>query len=121
VDSLLAFVVLAAETLLLATLWGPQPAAWLWVGSQVDYWSDNVVLGIATAFAGMLATILATLAIAMRLDRAWKLTRRAAGHEQKSGMLERIFVVSMVIGGTVFALWFLVLNGPAPSNPGGGG
>ena len=31
----------------------------------------------------------------MRLDRAWKLVRRAAGHEQKDGMLERIFVISM--------------------------
>jgi hypothetical protein len=36
-------------------------------------------------------------------------------------MLERIFVASMVVGGTAFALWFLVFNGPAPSNPGGGG
>ena len=34
VDSLLAAAILALETLLLATLWGPQPAGWLWVGSH---------------------------------------------------------------------------------------
>jgi hypothetical protein len=120
-DSALALLILALETLVLATLWGPQPAGWLWIGSQVNYQTDNVIIGILTAFAGMLATVLATLAIAMRLDRAWKLVRRAAGHEQKSGMLERIFVISMIIGGTAFAAWFLVLHGPAPTNPGGGG
>ena len=51
---------------------------------------------------------------AMRLDRAWKIVRRASGHEQKSGMLERIFVISMVIGGTAFLIWLLVIQGPGP-------
>ena len=120
IDRALAFGVLLLETLVLATLWGPQPAAWLCVGSQVDYQMDNVVAGILVAFAGMLATILATLAVAMRLDRAWKLVRRAGGFEQKSGVLERIFVISMIVGGTAFAAWFLVIHGPAPTNPGGG-
>jgi hypothetical protein len=114
-DSVVAVAILVVETIVLATLWGPQPAGWLWVGSQVDYQMDNIVLGIATAFAGMLATILITLAIAMRLDHAWKLVRRAAGYEQKSGMLERIFVTSMVLGGTAFAIWLLVIEGPGPS------
>jgi hypothetical protein len=119
-DRVLAGLILVLETLVLATLWGPQPAGWLWVGSQVDYVTDSVVVGILTAFAGMLLTVLGTLAVAMRLDRAWKIVRRAGGHEQKSGMLERIFVISMLIGGAAFAAWFLVLNGPAPANPGGG-
>ena len=86
--------------------------AWLWVGSQVDYETGNVGLGILVAFAGMLATIIGTLAIAMRLDRAWKLVRRAGGHEQKDGMLERIFVISMAIAGIAFMIWFLVIQGP---------
>src|SRR6266516_2585857 len=71
VDGILAGAILALETLVLATLWGPQPAGWLWVGSQVDWLTDNVVLGIVTAFAGMIATIFVTISIAMRLDRAW--------------------------------------------------
>ena len=114
-DSALAGLILLGETLVLATLWGPQPAGWLWVGSQIDYQTGNVVLGIVTAFVGMLLTMLGTLAIAMRLDRAWKLVRRAAGHEQKSGMLERIFVISMLIGGTAFVIWLIVIQGPGPS------
>jgi hypothetical protein len=120
-DSLLAGVILVLETLVLCTIWGPQPAGWLWIGSQIDYQTGSVVLGIVTAFIGMILTMLGTLSIAMRLDRAWKIVRRAAGHEQKSGMLERIFVVSMVIGGTAFLIWLFVLQGPGPAfSPRGG-
>jgi hypothetical protein len=115
VDSVLAAAILALETLLLATIWGPQPAGWLWIGSQIDWLTDNVVLGIVTAFLGMTMTMLATLGIAMRLDRAWKLVRRASGHEQKEGMLERIFVLSMVVGAIAFGIWFLIIQGPGPS------
>jgi hypothetical protein len=114
-DSILAAAILCLETLLLATIWGPQPAGWLWVGSQVDWLTDNVVLGIVTAFVGMIATMFPTIAIAMRLDRVWKLVRRASGHEQKQGALERIFVLSMVVGGIAFAFWFLIIQGPGPS------
>jgi hypothetical protein len=111
-DALLAGAILVVETLVLATIWGPQPAGWLWVGSQVDWLSDSVVLGILVAFVGMTMTMLGTIAIAMRLDRAWKLVRRAAGNEQKTGMLERIFVLSVVVGGSGFVIWFLVIHGP---------
>jgi hypothetical protein len=111
-DAFVATLILAAETLVLATLWGPQPAGWLWIGSHVDHDTGSVVIGILTAFTGMLVTIMLTLSIAMRLDHSWKLVRRAAGHEQRGGMLERIFVLSMVVGGAAFAIWFLVINGP---------
>jgi hypothetical protein len=68
-DALLAAGVLVLEVLLCLSLWGPQPVAWLWVGSQVDYQSDSVTLGIAVAFAGMIATLMLTLSLASRLDR----------------------------------------------------
>ena len=60
----LAAAVLALEVLLCLSLWGPQPVAWLWVGSQVDYRTDSVTAGIAVAFAGMIGTLMLTLAIA---------------------------------------------------------
>jgi hypothetical protein len=41
--------------------------------------------------------------------------RRASGHDQHKGALERIFVVSMVVAGTAFFVWFLVIHGPGPS------
>ena len=114
-DKLLSAGILTLETLLCLTLWGPQPAAWLWVGSQVDYKTDSVALGIVVAFAGMLTTLFFTLSVARRLDYAWKLTRRAAGYEQKKGALEWIFVISLAIAGSAFMIWFLFINGPGSS------
>jgi hypothetical protein len=63
----------------------------------------------------MIATLMITLAICARLDRAWRILRRAAGHEQREGMLARIFAVTAVVAGLVFLVWFVVLEGPAPS------
>jgi hypothetical protein len=112
VDRALAVMILCLEVVVLLTLWGPQPIAWLWVGSQVDYQTGSVELGIASAFAGMCLTLVLTLAIAKRLDHAWKLTRRAAGHDQKAGAIERIFVISIAIGLTLFLFYFFVVQGP---------
>jgi hypothetical protein len=114
-DATLALVVLGLEMLVCLTLWGPQPVAWLWVGSQVDYWSGSVTFGIAVAFAGMIATLMMTLAVGHRLDRLWRILRRAAGHEQRDGMLARIFAATAVVAGLAFLFWFVILEGPAPS------
>ena len=105
-------LILVGETLLCLTLWGPQPVFWLWVGSQVDYQTGSVTLGICSAFTGMLITLMLTLVLARRLDHAWRLVRRAAGYEQKTGALERIFVISLAIAATIFAFWFIILQGP---------
>ena len=114
-DAAMAAVIFALEVLLCLTLWGPQPVAWLWVGSQVDYHTGSVTAGIAVAFAGMIGTLMLTLAIATRLDRAWRILRRAAGHEQRDGVLVRIFAVTAIVAGLAFLVWFVVLEGPAPS------
>ena len=114
-DAVLAAGILVVETLLCTTLWGPQPAAWLWLGSQLYHETDSIGLAILVAFVGMLTTILGTLAITMRLDRVWKIVRRASGHEQEKGALERIFVISMGVALIAFFLWFLVLEGPSSS------
>ena len=55
-----------------------------------------------------------TLSLASRLDRVWRMVRRAAGHEQRDGALARIFGGSAVIALVVFGIWFLVIQGPAP-------
>lgn len=114
-DKFLSGLILSVETLLCLTLWGPQPIAWLWVGSQIDYTTGSVLLGIVVAFAGMLTTLFMTLSVARRLDHAWKLVRRAAGYEQKKGALEWIFVISLAIAGTAFMIWFLIIEGPGSS------
>jgi uncharacterized membrane protein (DUF485 family) len=114
-DAALAAAMLVLIVLLCLTLWGPQPVAWLWVGSQVDYRTGSVTAGIAVAFAGMIATLMLTLALATRLDRAWRILRRAAGHEQREGVLVPIFAITAVVAGLAFLVWFIVLEGPAPS------
>ena len=114
-DKGFAAFLLAIETLLCISVWGPQPLFWLWFGSQVDYWTGSVSAGIVAAFLGMLATLFITLSIARRVDHAWKLVRRAAGYRQEKGALERIFVAALIIVATAFWFWFFVLNGPGSS------
>ena len=113
-DGALAAAVLALEALACLTLWGPQPVAWLWVGSQINYQTGSVTFGIAAAFAGMVATLMLTLAACSRLDRVWRILRRAAGHDQQDGALVRIFATTAVVAGLAFAFWFLVIAGPSP-------
>jgi hypothetical protein len=114
-DAAIAVAVLALEVVVCLSLWGPQPIAWLWIGSQVDYASGSVTFGIVVAFAGMIATLMATLTVAARLDRFWRILRRAAGYEQRDGALVRIFAATAVVAGLAFLFWFVILEGPAPS------
>ena len=115
VDSAFAAFVLVLEAIICLTLWGPQPVAWLWVGSQVDYHADSITLALLVTFAGMLATLMITLGIATRLDRGWRILRRAAGHDQQQGMLPRIFAVTAIVALVAFSFWFVIIEGPAPS------
>ena len=114
-DNLLAHGLLAIEIVLCLSLLGPQPLAWLWIGSQVDYLTGYVTAGIATIMVGCLASLMLTMAGAKRVDHAWKLVRRAAGHHQERGALERIFAASVAIAFVVFTFWFLIVEGPGPS------
>lgn len=114
-DKSLATLLLAAEAGICLTVFLVQPVFWLWFGSQVDYWTRSVGAGILSAFIGMLCSLFISLAIARRVDHAWKLVRRAAGHEQDRGMLERIFAATVVVVALGFAFWLLVLHGPGSS------
>ena len=114
-DGLLAAALLALETLLCLSLLGPQPAGWLWVGSQVEYQTGAVTAGISTIMIGSLASLMLTMVIAKRVDHAWKLVRRASGHHQERGALEWIFAVSVAVTVVAFSIWFLFIEGPGPS------
>jgi len=111
-DGSVAGALLAAMILLSLLCWGPIPLACLWIGSQVDYLSGSVSFGILVSFIGLFALLFGTLAILRRLDQAWILVRRAAGHDQRTGILGRIFATTAAICAVVFAFWFLVINGP---------
>jgi len=114
VDWLLSALLLGLQGILCLSLWGPQPIGWMWVGSQIDYATGSLFLGIVSAFVGMVATLFITVALARRVDHAWKLVRRAAGFEQKNGALERIFIITAGIALVGFAFWFLIIAGPGP-------
>ncbi len=100
--------------------WGPIPLACLWLGSQADYLSGSVSLGILVSFVGLFAFLFGALAILRRLDQAWILVRRAAGHDQRAGALGRIFATTAVVCALVFVFWFLVIHGPGAEYSGSG-
>ena len=114
-DKALSWFLLALELALCVSVWGPQPLFWLWFGSYVDYWTGSISAGIASAFIGMMLTLMITLAITKRVDHAWKLVRRAAGYRQEKGAIERIFILALLIVGSVFGFWFFIVVGPGPS------
>ncbi|MBD0281284.1 MAG: hypothetical protein ICV69_03705 [Thermoleophilaceae bacterium] len=114
-DAVIAGCLLAVEVLLCLSLLGPQPAGWLWVGSQVDYLTGYVTAGIAATMLGSLASLMITMAVAKRVDHAWKLVRRAAGHRQERGALERIFAICVAVAAVAFGIWFFIIEGPGPT------
>jgi len=115
-DGSLAGLLLAGITFMCLLCWGPIPLACLWLGSQADYLSGSVSVGILVAFAALFALLFGALAVMRRLDNAWILVRRAAGHDQRTGALGRIFAATAVVCGLIFAFWFLVIHGPGSSS-----
>jgi hypothetical protein len=115
IDGSLAGIMLAGITLLCLLCWGPIPIACLWLGSQANYLTGSVSLGILVSFAGLFALLFGALSLMKRLDNAWILVRRAAGHDQRAGVLGRIFASTAVVCALGFMLWFLVIHGPGTS------
>jgi hypothetical protein len=121
VDDTLAAALLVVMTVIGASFWGPVPAGCLWVGSRAEYWTGSVSAGIVSAFALMLLAIMGGLSVMKRLDQVWILIRRAAGHDQREGVIGRIFAVSAAIGVVLFTIWLLIFAGLGPSLAPNGG
>jgi hypothetical protein len=115
VDETVAGLIGVVMVLVAGSFWGPIPAAWLWIGAQIQYHTDSVSLGIFVAFVGMLLTLMAGLSLVKRLDGFWILVRRAAGHDQRKGIIGPVFGVAAVIGTTLFVIWLLFIGGLGPS------
>jgi hypothetical protein len=114
-DTAFASALVLVMVIVAASFWGPIPMAWLWIGAQIQYYSDSVSLGILVAFVGMLVTLMLGLALVKRLDGFWILVRRAAGHDQRNGIIGPVFAVAAVIGTTLFVIWLLLIAGLTPS------
>ena len=112
VDGSLAGGLLAAMTIVSLLCWGPIPLACLWLGSEANYLSGSVSLGILISFVALFALLFGSLMILRRLDQAWILVRRAAGNDQRTGVLGRIFAITAAVCAIVFTIWFVVIHGP---------
>jgi hypothetical protein len=112
VDGCLAAATLATTVLVGLLCWGPIPLACLWVGSRIDYLTGSVSLGILASFVALFALLFGALQTMHDIDRLWVLLRRAAGHDQRSGAVDRIFAITAVVGTVMFAFWFIVIHGP---------
>jgi ABC-type multidrug transport system fused ATPase/permease subunit len=91
--------------------WGPIPLVCLWACAQVDYLTGSVSLGLLVAFLSLLVLLFGTLRTMHDIDHVWVILRRAAGHDQRVGALDRVFAITAALGATVFCAWFLAIHG----------
>jgi hypothetical protein len=114
-DAGLANAMWAGMVVLSLLCWGPIPLACLWVGAHINSALNNISLGILSAFVTLGVLLFGDLALLRRLDYAWILVRRAAGHDQRNGALARIFAVAAVVCGGAFVIWLMLIHGPGSS------
>ncbi|HEY2398439.1 MAG TPA: hypothetical protein VGH78_05545 [Solirubrobacteraceae bacterium] len=115
-DGSLAGLMVAAMTFISLLCWGPIPLACLWLGSEANYLTGSVSAGILVAFAGLFGLLFGALSLLRRLDQAWILVRRAAGYDQRTGVLGRVFAATAAVCAIVFIFWFLIIHGPGSSS-----
>jgi hypothetical protein len=112
-DRLFAASLLALMMLVSLAFWGPIPAGCLWLGAQVQAQTGSGSLGIVISCLGVLGALLGGLVVLKRLDQLWILVRRAAGYDQRSGVIGAVFALAAIIGVALFVAWFLLLAGPS--------
>lgn len=116
IDNSLANVLLAGMVFGSLLCWLPIPLACLWVAAQANYLSGSVSFGVLVALIALFTLLFGTLMILRRLDNAWILVRRAAGHDQRAGALPRIFAITAAICAAAFSFWFVVIHGPGSNS-----
>jgi hypothetical protein len=112
VDTLLAAAILVLMVFVCLLFFGPIPVAWLWIASRVQYAFDTISLAILVAFVGMLFTLLLGLRVLRRIDLTWILVRRAAGVDQRDGVMSRVFAYSAALAAILFFGWLILIAGP---------
>ncbi|MFM8562042.1 MAG: hypothetical protein ACKOB9_08095 [Solirubrobacterales bacterium] len=118
-DSVLAAAILALMVVINLSLWGPIPAGWLWIVSHIPFLAERVFLAVIVVLVGILLTLVGALSILKQLDRAWVLVRRAAGYDQREGVVGRVFAYTAFVGVTIFGLWMVFGGGLAQMGEGG--
>ena len=119
VDRLLAAGLVGVMLIVALAFWGPIPAGWLWLGGQIQHQTGSGGLAIVFSSLAILASLLAGIMLVRRLDEFWILVRRAAGYDQRRGVIGPVFATAAIVGVTLFVLWFLFFAGPGPELVGG--
>ena len=115
IDRWLAAAILVVMVFVCLLFFGPIPVGWLWIASRVQCWFDTITLAIFAAFLGMMLTLLLGLKVLRRLDLTWILVRRAAGVDQREGVMSRVFAYSAIIAAVLFFGWLILIAGPGSS------
>jgi hypothetical protein len=102
IDNALARFLFAAMVIGCLLCWGPIPLACIWVSAQSNYLTGSVSLGFLLAIVALFVLLF--------------LVRRAAGYDQRSGVLPRIFAVTAAVCAAAFSFWFIVIHGPGSSS-----
>jgi hypothetical protein len=121
IDRHMAELLFAAIVFISLLCWGPIPLACLWVGAQANYLAGSVSLGILLAFVGLFTLLLGALRLMRELDQMWILVRRAAGYDQRAGVVGRVFAITAAVCASAFMVWFIFIHGPGSSFLSGNG
>lgn len=114
IDGAVAAFVGLCMVLLNLLFFGPIPAAGLWLGGQTQYQTGNLGAGLVVSFGSIMVMLFGGLMVLKRIDRIWILIRRAAGHDQRSGILTPVFSTATVIAVVAFTVWLLGFAGLGP-------
>ena len=95
-------------------LWAGVPAAWLWIGSQVQGETNDIGTALLVMFVGVIVSVIALAMLLSYLNRRHEELREARGLPP-SGVMERVLVVTAGIAVVGFTIWFLGFAGPGPS------
>jgi hypothetical protein len=108
-------VVALLVLLLCLSIFGPQEIGWLWVGSQVNFATDSLMAGLATAFMGSVVSICATVWLARRIEAFWFSRNPDAPWLGGHGLFETAVVLATLLAVVGFMFWFFVIAGPGPT------
>ena len=115
IDNWLAIAILVAMVFVSLLFFGPDPGR-----VAVDRLAravrvDTVTVAIFVGFLGMLLTLLVGLRVLRRLDLTWILVRRAAGVDQREGVMTRVFAYTAALAAILFFGWLILIAGPGSS------
>lgn len=117
-EAVIVVLVMLVGTVL---IWVGSPLAGLFVGSQVQGWTDSLGMALIAAGVTAVAVVLLLGLVLANLDHRHARLREARGLDPSVGALEPVLVIGSGIAMAAFGFWFIILQGPSPSLGGIGG